>query len=107
MVRVFSRVNGSTYRPRLTGSGRSTWVNASQPRRSPTTEYPSSALRYTTDLITELRPGTSPPPVRIPIRFAAMLTPRCRSIVTHLHGSNPMQAVARPLLVDAGRRNEE
>src|ERR1035438_7794176 len=38
----------------------------------PTTSEPASLARYTTDLITEFSPGTSPPPVRIPMRFANM-----------------------------------
>src|SRR3974390_2105319 len=72
MVRVFSRLSGWMYRPRLAGSFRSTCVSPSHPRRMPMTSHPISAPRYTTDLITELSPGTSPPPVRIPIRFAVM-----------------------------------
>src|SRR5215510_16252155 len=36
-----------------------------------------SLPRYATLLMTELRPGTSPPPVRMPMRFLAMtLTPQ-------------------------------
>src|SRR3989441_10354411 len=50
-------------------------VRPSQPLRMPITLQPISVARYTTDLMTEFRPGTSPPPVRIPIRFIAMLTP--------------------------------
>src|SRR5262249_61756495 len=39
--------------------------------------------------MTELRPGTSPPPVRMPIRFFAMTTP-----LLHFHGllRKPMDA---------------
>jgi hypothetical protein len=38
----------------------------------PITSHPISAPRYTTDLMTEFNPGTSPPPVSMPMRFFAM-----------------------------------
>jgi hypothetical protein len=59
-------------------------------------------LRYTTDLITEFRPGTSPPPVRMPIRFATM-HPLCTSMLSVLHDSNGRKGRAEAL----PRREEE
>src|SRR5579862_9758187 len=83
IVRVFSRFSGWIYRARLAGSFRSTCVNPSQPRRMPITSYPISDPRYTTDLITEFKPGTSPPPVRMPIRFPDMMAPQKISGMNH------------------------
>src|ERR1017187_788522 len=104
MVRVFSRLNGSRYRVRLAGSRRSTCVSPSQPRRIPITSQPISLPRYTTDLMTELRPGTSPPPVRMPIRFADMKallkrnllfqfwTPKIKALWSSFASPNPPQS---------------
>src|SRR5258705_2720319 len=72
MVRVFSRFRGRMYRALLAGSFRSRCVNPSQPLRIPITSHPISAPRSTTDLITEFSPGTSPPPVSMPVRFVVM-----------------------------------
>ena len=47
--------------------------NPSQPRRIPTTHMNLPPHGGRTDLMTELRPGTSPPPVSMPIRFFAMV----------------------------------
>src|ERR1700675_3470496 len=44
-------------------------VKPCQPLRMPITCLPISLARYTADLMTELSPGTSPPPVRMPILF--------------------------------------
>ena len=68
MVRVFSRFSGMTYLAVLAGSSRLTWVRPSKPRRMPTVSAPFSHARCTTLLMTEFNPGTSPPPVRMPIR---------------------------------------
>ena len=46
---------------------------AAQPRRSPITSWPSCTTRLTTALMHGFRPGTSPPPVRMPIRIGASL----------------------------------
>src|SRR2546422_11517293 len=59
-------------------------VRRSQPLRMPITLQPISVARYTTDLMTEFRPGTSPPPVRTPMVFPVAITssfylPRCAS----------------------------
>src|SRR5277367_765464 len=72
MVRVFSRFSGQMYFSRLSGSSRTRCVNPSHPRRMPITSQLFSVARYTTLLITELSPGTSPPPVRMPILRRAM-----------------------------------
>ena len=53
------------------GSSGSYSSSAAQPRRKPITSCPSCATRLTTALMQGLRPGTSPPPVRIPIRIAS------------------------------------
>src|SRR5580658_11052375 len=50
-------------------------VKPSHPRRMPTTSRPISFDRYTTLLMTGFSPGTSPPPVKIPIRFFAPIDP--------------------------------
>ena len=50
-------------------------VKPSQPRRMPITSRPISFERYTTLLMTGFSPGTSPPPVKIPIRFFAPIDP--------------------------------
>src|SRR5258708_28200590 len=72
MVSVFKRVSGSTYRSRLFGSSKFKCVSPCHPRRRPNTSQLFSVARYVTSLITELRPGTSPPPVSMPIRLVAM-----------------------------------
>jgi hypothetical protein len=40
-----------------------------QPRRRPIISHGSSSIRQTKALMAALRPGTSPPPVRMPMRF--------------------------------------
>src|SRR5258708_12327921 len=69
MVLVFKRVSGSTYRSLLFGSSKFKCVSPCHPRRRPNTSQLFSVARYVTSLITELRPGTSPPPVSMPIRL--------------------------------------
>src|ERR1700690_3336340 len=55
----------------------------------PTTLRPIPLAPYTTDLITELSPGTSPPPVRMPIFFAsAMVHARPDEVLERSYGSN-------------------
>ena len=64
------RAAGTT---RATDAGSSGFVvEQRRPSRGgcPTTSWPSSATRLTTALMHGLRPGTSPPPVRMPIRIA-------------------------------------
>src|SRR6267154_2930655 len=72
MVLVFRRVSGSTYCSLLFSSSRFKCVRPFHPRRRPITSQLFSVARYVTSLITELRPGTSPPPVSMPIRLVAM-----------------------------------
>src|SRR5690349_20013443 len=67
MVRVLRRSSGWMYSPSTSEPTR-TCVNPSQPRRMPTTVWPLTVDRYTRLLMTELSPGTSPPPVRMPTR---------------------------------------
>src|SRR3954454_12621054 len=59
----------------LAGSSRFTWVRPSQPRRIPMTCMSCSLARYTTFLMTAFRPGTSPPPVKIPMRLVDIKSP--------------------------------
>src|SRR5260370_21910240 len=73
MVLVFKRVSGSTYRSLLFSSSTFKCVRPCQPRRRPNTSQLFSVARYVTSLITELRPGTSPPPVSMPIRLVDMV----------------------------------
>src|SRR5229473_7916839 len=72
MVLVFKRVSGSTYRSLLFSSSRFKCVSPCHPSRRPNTSQLFSVAPYVTSLITELRPGTSPPPVSMPIRLVAM-----------------------------------
>ena len=63
-----------TTRLRSPGSSRSCCRRAAQPRLSPTTSWPSWTTRFTTALMHGLSPGTSPPPVRIPILIARVIS---------------------------------
>src|SRR5262249_15354343 len=72
--------------------------SASQPRRRPKISMLFSLLRYVALLITALSPGTSPPPVSIPIRFTAMAYP------FHLTSHRPFRDVWR--CVRGHRRNK-
>src|SRR6266540_3416030 len=67
IARVLTRSSGRTYSGSGSRPGRMC-VSPCHPRRMPSTSYPSSVDRYTTLLMTGFRPGTSPPPVRMPIR---------------------------------------
>src|SRR5258706_15109306 len=73
MVLVFRRVSGSTYCSFLFSSSRFKCVRPFHPRRRPITSQLFSVARYVTSLITELRPGTSPPPVSMPMRLVAIV----------------------------------
>ena len=44
-------------------------ISPPHPRRMPTTVWPASATRLTAALMLGLSPGTSPPPVRMPMRM--------------------------------------
>src|ERR1700757_3211199 len=48
-------------------------VKPFQPLRMPITVRPISVARYTTDLITEFKPGTSPPPVKTAMLVLAVM----------------------------------
>src|SRR6185436_5459357 len=78
MVRVLATVSGMSHSELSAPWKGTVWSSAAHPRRSPRTSYPASAIRTTSCLIAAFRPGTSPPPVRIPTRFA-MRNDRVRS----------------------------
>ena len=59
----------------VAGSSGSMPMTLAQPRRRPTTSMPWSAARLTTALIATFRPGTSPPPVRMPMRATCAMCP--------------------------------
>src|SRR3989304_60979 len=67
IVRVFFLSRRRTLCPSLSGSKRLYSSNPPHPRRMPMTSAPLSIARYTTPLIHGFNPGTSPPPVNIPI----------------------------------------
>ena len=69
IVRTVAGVSVWNHRAADAGSSRSCCRSPAQPRRRPTTSCPSCATRLTTALMHGLSPGTSPPPVRIPIRM--------------------------------------
>src|SRR5689334_22320277 len=69
MVRTSALVRGWTHSAEPAGSSGLKLSRPPQPRRMPTTSMPASIARVTTALIHGLRPGTSPPPVRMPIRI--------------------------------------
>ena len=70
IVRVLARVSGTSQEELSASWYGLTWRRAAQPRRSPSTSYPSSSIRQTNCWMAALSPGTSPPPVRMPTRFA-------------------------------------
>ncbi len=72
MVRVLARVNGTTHSELSAPAAGTMLSSAAQPRRRPMTSLPASSMRPTKPLIAMLRPGTSPPPVRMPMRFAML-----------------------------------
>ena len=74
IVRTTDGVSSWNHSDADAGSSGSCWSSAAQPRRSPTTSCPSCATRLTTALMHGLSPGTSPPPVRIPMRIETFLS---------------------------------
>ena len=81
MVRTESRVRGMVHSPSALGSSGLICTTLNQPRRRPTTSMSCCSARLTTALIATFRPGTSPPPVRIPIRRFAVIGTYSRSPV--------------------------
>ena len=77
MPRTPSRLSASVLAAMLAGSAGSIPITPSQPRRKPSTSQPRSSAESTTERMQALRPGTSPPPVKIPIRI---LLPRLCSL---------------------------
>src|SRR4051812_25079931 len=69
MPRTPSRVRPIEWAAMLAGSPGSIRITPSQPRRNPITSQPSASAESTTERMQALRPGTSPPPVNIPIRI--------------------------------------
>src|SRR5688500_5337696 len=70
MPRTPSRVKAKLLAATLTGSPGSMSSTPCQPRRKPVTSQPRSSADKVIERIQALRPGTSPPPVRIPIRIS-------------------------------------
>src|SRR3954471_7451692 len=70
MPRTPSRVSGRLLAAIVAGSPGSMARTPSQPRRKPTTSQPRSSAERVIERMQGLSPGTSPPPVRIPIRTA-------------------------------------
>src|SRR5260370_13224033 len=50
------------------------WTTPAQPRRRPRSSCPSRSARTLTARMAGFRPGTSPPPVRIAMRFLPLFT---------------------------------
>ncbi len=94
IVRTTDGVSGWNHSDADVGSSGSWWSSAAHPRRSPTTSWPSCATRLTTDLMHGLSPGTSPPPVRIPIRMR-LLTIAPTAVDHHTAGRAELQTRER------------
>src|SRR5690349_6071618 len=69
MPRTLSRESGRLLAANDAGSLGSISSKPCHPRRKPTTSQPRSSALSVTDRMQALRPGTSPPPVRMPIRI--------------------------------------
>src|SRR5260370_17603393 len=112
IVRVLARVN-STTQSELSAAGSGRMLSrAAQPRRSPMTSQPASSMRATKPLITMLRPGTSPPPVRIAIRLLTLLSAHFHQAVDEIDDAvrvSPLVVVPGDHLGEAvaGRQGRE
>src|SRR3954447_2783087 len=95
MVRVLARVRGTSQAELSASWYGLTWRRAAQPRRSPTTSYPSSSIRQTNCWMAAFKPGTSPPPVRMPTRLVIAAPPALQS--SHRH--QPVDQVRHPVRV--------
>ena len=74
IVRTAAGSSDTTFAATLTGSSGSTCSRPPHPRRMPTISWPAdAAARSTTALMLAFRPGTSPPPVRIPMLHGCSL----------------------------------
>src|SRR5688572_22281721 len=112
MPRTPSRVRGKLLAATLAGSPGSMSSTPCQPRRKPVTSQPRSSADRVIERMQALRPGTSPPPVRIPIRISGARSGRragaeveLLGAARHAHlGAVEGGALARPELGDR-RRN--
>src|SRR3972149_3147681 len=73
IVRTIARFSSIAFAAIVSGCSRLMLTNPPQPCRRPTAWSPSSSARFTRALMHGFKPGTSPPPVRIPTRLIIRL----------------------------------